>query len=240
MNLLRPLALGAALLAFCLGATAQEVQIKKNIDARLPQLQGVQEVRKTPIPGIYEIRVQDSEIYYTDAKGEYLIQGSVYDLRNQRNLTKEREDLLTAVKWDSLPVKDAITFTRGNGARKLAVFADPNCGYCKKFERDLLKLDNVTVHVFQIGILSPDSKAKNRAIWCSRDKGQAWLDWMVRNTTPAEAAAMCDASAVTRNEAFAKKNKINSTPTLLFEDGSRQAGAIPMEELEQQFASLKK
>lgn len=240
MNLLRPLALGAALLACCLGAAAQEVQIKKNIDARLPQLQGVQEVRKTPIPGIYEIRVQDSEIYYTDAKGDYLIQGSVYDLRNQRNLTKEREDLLTAVKWDSLPVKDAITFTRGNGARKLAVFADPNCGYCKKFERDLLKLDNVTVHVFQIGILSPDSKTKNRAIWCSRDKGQAWLDWMVRNTAPAEAAAMCDASAVTRNEAFAKKNKINSTPTLLFEDGSRQAGAIPMEELEQQFASLKK
>lgn len=240
MNLLRPLALCAALLSFCLGAAAQEVQIKKNIDARLPQLQGVQEVRKTPIPGIYEIRVQDSEIYYTDAKGDYLIQGSVYDLRNQRNLTKEREDLLTAVKWDSLPVKDAITFTRGNGARKLAVFADPNCGYCKKFERDLLKLDNVTVHVFQIGILSPDSKTKNRAIWCARDKGQAWLDWMVRNSAPAEAAAMCDASAVTRNEAFAKKNKINSTPTLLFEDGSRQAGAIPMEELEQQFASLKK
>lgn len=240
MTLVRSLALWAALLGTCCGALAQEAQIKKAIDARLPQLQGVQEVRKTPIPGIFEIRVNDAEIYYTDAKGEYLIQGSVYDLRSQRNLTKEREDLLTAVKWDSLPVKDAITFTRGNGARKLAVFADPNCGYCKKFERDLLKVDNITVHVFLIGILSPDSKTKNRAIWCARDKGQAWLDWMVRGTAPTEAAAMCDASATTRNEAFAKKAKINSTPTLLFENGSRQAGAISVEELEQLFASLKK
>jgi len=233
------LALCLALLTLSLGVAAQEVQIKKNIDARLPQLQGVQEVRKTPMAGIYEIRVNDSEIFYTDAKGDFLIQGSVYDLKNQRNLTKEREDKLTAVKWDSLPVKDAITFTRGNGARKLAVFADPNCGYCKKFERDLLKVDNVTVHVFQIGILSPDSKTKNRAIWCAKDKGQAWLDWMVRGTAPAEAAAMCDSSAVTRNEAFAKKAKINGTPALLFEDGSRIGGAIPMEELEQKFASLK-
>jgi thiol:disulfide interchange protein DsbC len=240
MTTLRPLALLATVLTFCLGAAAQEVQIKKAIDTHLPQLKGVQEVRKTPLPGIYEIRVNDTEIYYTDAKGDFLIQGEVYDLKAQRNLTKERENVLTAVKWDSLPVKDAITFTRGNGARKLAVFADPNCGYCKKFERDLLKVDNITVHVFQIGILSPDSKTKNRAIWCARDKGQAWLDWMVRGTLAPDAAAMCDSSAVTRNEAFAKKAKINSTPTLLFEDGSRQAGAIPIEELEQQFASLKK
>jgi thiol:disulfide interchange protein DsbC len=239
MTSIRPLALCAILFATCFGATAQEVQIKKNIDARLPQLQGVQEVRKTPIPGIYEIRVNDSEILYTDAKGEFLIQGSVYDLKNQRNLTKEREEKLTAVKWDTLPFKDAITLTRGNGSRKVAVFADPNCGYCKKFERDLLKVDNVTVHVFQIGILSPDSKTKNRAIWCAKDKGQAWLDWMVRGTAPAEAAAMCDSSATTRNEAFAKKAKINGTPALLFEDGTRISGAIPMDELEQKFASLK-
>jgi thiol:disulfide interchange protein DsbC len=237
--------LALSLVLLCLGTSlqAQEALIKKNLETRLPQLSGVQEVRKTPIPGIFEIRVNDSEILYTDAKGEFLIQGEVYDLRNQasvRNLTKERVDVLTAVKWDSLPIKDAITFTRGNGSRKLAVFADPNCGYCKKFERDLLKVDNITVHVFQIGILSPDSKVKNRAIWCSRDKGQAWLDWMVRNTAPTEAAAMCDSSAVTRNEAFAKKAKINGTPALLFEDGSRVGGAIAMEELEQHFASLKK
>ena len=237
---IRSLTLCAALLVGSFGALAQEAQIKKSIETHLPQFKGVQEVRRTPMPGIFEIRVNDSEIYYTDSKGEFLIQGEVYDLRNQRNLTKERESVLTAVQWDSLPLKDAITFTRGNGARKLAVFADPNCGYCKKFERDLLKVDNITVHVFQIGILAPDSKTKNRAIWCARDKSQAWLDWMVRGNMAPEAATMCDSSATTRNEAFAKKVRINSTPTLLFEDGTRQAGAISTEELEKQFASLKK
>lgn len=240
MPSIRPLALCAILLLTILGASAQDAQIKKNIEAQLPQLPGIQEVRKTPIPGLFEVRTSDADIFYTDAQGRFLIQGEIYDLKERRNLTKEREDALTAVKWDRLPTQDAITLTRGNGSRKLAVFADPNCGYCKKFERDLLKVDNVTVHVFQIGILGPDSKAKNRAIWCARDKGQSWLDWMVRSTPATEAAAMCDASAITRNEAFAKKSKINSTPTLLFEDGSRQAGAISLEELEQKFASLKK
>ena len=127
-------------LALSQAAWAQEDVIRKNLPARLPQFKQIDEVRKSEIPGLYEVRVDGSEIYYTDAKADYLIEGSLIDTRNKRNLTEERVEKLTAVKFDSLPLKDAFTLVRGNGERKMAVFEDPNCGYCKRFERDMQKL----------------------------------------------------------------------------------------------------
>ena len=126
-------------------AIAQDAVLRKNLAERIPQLKAIDEVNKTPIPGLFEIRVNGTEIYYTDAQGNYLIQGNLIDTKQRRNLTDERIDKLTAIKFDTLPFKDAFTIVRGNGQRKLAVFEDPNCGYCKRFERDLQKVDNVTV-----------------------------------------------------------------------------------------------
>ena len=131
------------------------------------------------MPGLFEVRV-GIELYYTDAQGNYLLQGSLIDIKTQRNLTEERMDKLMAIDFDKLPIKDAFTIVRGNGKRKLAVFEDPNCGYCKRFERDLQKVDNVTIYLFLYPILGPDSADKSRNIWCAKDKAKAWQDWMVR------------------------------------------------------------
>jgi len=135
-----------ALVTLCCGAGvfAQEATIRKNIAERVPQLRQIDEVRKAPMPGLFEVRVNGSDIYYTDAQGNYLIQGQLIDTKQQRNLTEERVQKLTAIQFDALPLQDAITIVRGKGERKLAVFQDPNCGYCKRFERDLQKVDNVT------------------------------------------------------------------------------------------------
>jgi thiol:disulfide interchange protein DsbC len=126
---------------------------------------------------------------------------------------------------------------RGNGKRKLAVFQDPNCGYCKRFERDLQKVDNITIHMFLFPVLGPDSADKSRNIWCARDKGKAWLDWMVRDQLPA--AASCDAAALARNLEFGKKHKITGTPTLVFADGTRVPGAIGAPQVEKLLADAK-
>jgi thiol:disulfide interchange protein DsbC len=126
---------------------------------------------------------------------------------------------------------------RGNGKRKLAVFEDPNCGYCKRFERDLQKVDNVTVYMFLYPILSADSTAKSRNIWCAKDKATAWMDWMVRDQVPA--TATCDTSALNRNIEFGKKHKITGTPTLVFADGSRVPGAINAQQVEKFLAEAK-
>jgi len=197
----------------------------------------IDEVSKTPMAGLYEVRINGSELFYTDAEGNFLIQGQLMDTRQRRNLTEERVDKLTAVAFDALPLKNAFTIVRGNGKRRLAVFEDPNCTYCKRFERDLQKVDNVTIHLFLYPILGPDSQEKSRHIWCAKDKAKAWTDWMLREQLPA--AANCDAAALASNVEFGRKHRITGTPTLIFADGTRVPGAIGTAQIEKQLAEAK-
>jgi thiol:disulfide interchange protein DsbC len=230
-----------ALLTLCsISAFAQEAVIRKNMAERVPQLKAIDEVSKTGIPGLYEIRVNGTDIYYTDAQANYLIQGSLIDTKQRRNLTEERVEKLTAVKFDSLPFKDAFTIVRGNGQRKIAVFEDPNCGYCKRFERDLQKVDNVTVYMFLYPILGNDSVEKSKAIWCTKDRGQAWQDWMVRDKAVAQSAAhSCDSAALDRNVELGRTYKITGTPTLFFTNGARVPGAIDNKQIEKLLTDAK-
>jgi thiol:disulfide interchange protein DsbC len=229
----------AALVAFGLfaaDAQAQEAAIRKNLAERLPQMGKIDEVNKAPMPGLYEVRI-GMDIYYTDAEGNYVLHGQLIDAKAQRNLTEERTEKLMAIDFAALPLKDAFTIVRGNGKRKIALFEDPNCGYCKRFERDLQKVDNVTVYMFLYPILGPDSEVKSRNLWCAKDKGKAWQDFMVRDQ--AIATASCDSAAVARNVEFGRKYKITGTPTMIFADGSRVPGAIPAAQVEKLLADLK-
>ena len=233
---MRRIALLTLALALAAPAFAQEAAIRKNIAERLPNFPKIDEVSKTPIPGLFEVRA-GTEVFYTDEQGNYVIDGHVIDTRTRVNLTQARIDKLTQIDVAKLPLKDAIVWKQGSGERKLVVFADPNCGYCKRFERDLQKVDNVTVYLFLYPILSQDSTDKSRNIWCAKDKAKAWLDWMVRDQAPA--AASCDATALTRNIEFGRKHKITGTPTLIFADGSRVPGAINSQQVEKFLAEAK-
>lgn len=213
------------------GAHADEAAIRKNLRERLPTLPAIDEVTKSPLPGLWEIRV-GTELFYTDADGRYLVQGTIIDTKVQRNLTEERQRKLLAVSFDSLPLKDSFTIVRGNGKRKMAIFEDPNCGFCKRFEQDLQKVDNVTIHLFLYPILGQDSVEKARNLWCAKDRSRAWLDWMLKGQPPGQARAQCDTTALERNVEFGRKYKINGTPTTVLADGSRVPGAISAEQLE--------
>jgi thiol:disulfide interchange protein DsbC len=228
----------AALLALGLAgaALAQEPAIRKNLSERLPQMGKIDEVAKTPMPGLFEVRV-GTDLYYTDAEGNFLLHGQLIDTKRQVNITEERQDKLLAIDFAALPLKDAFTIVRGNGKRKIALFEDPNCGYCKRFERDLQKVDNVTVYMFLYPILGPDSTEKSRNLWCSKDRAKAWQDWMVRDTQPA--SATCDAAALARNVEFGRKHKITGTPTMVFADGTRVPGAVAAQQVEKLLAAVK-
>jgi thiol:disulfide interchange protein DsbC len=229
--------IAAALLAGCMGqAMAQEATIRKNLSERLPNIPKIDEVSKTPMNGLYEVRM-GSDIMYSDAEGNFLIQGALIDVKQKRNLTEERTEKLSAVPFDQLPLKNAFTQVRGNGKRKLAIFADPNCGYCKRFEKDLQKLDNVTIYHVLYPILGDDSKTKSRHIWCAKDRAKAWNDWMINGVAPA--ANACDSSIIDANVEFGKKQRITGTPTLFFADGSRVPGAVPIAQVEKMLADIK-
>jgi len=229
--------IAAALLAASLGQVlAQEAEIRKNLSERLPNMPKIDEVSKTPMNGLFEVRM-GNDIMYSDAKGQFLIQGSLIDVRQKRNLTEERTEKLSAVPFDQLPLKNAFTQVRGNGKRKLVVFADPNCGYCKRFETDLQKLDNVTIYHLLYPVLGDDSKNKSRHIWCAKDRAKTWNDWMINGVTPA--AQTCDSSTIDAIVEFGKKQRIMGTPTLFFADGSRVPGALPVAQVEKMLSDIK-
>lgn len=217
-------------------AQADEATIRKVLAERLPSFPKIDEVTRTPIPGLFEVRI-GNEILYVDAAANYIIQGSLIDTKTRTDLTQARIDKLLTIDFASLPLKDSVVIRQGNGSRKLVVFADPNCGYCKRLERDLQNLKDITIYNFLYPILGPDSQAKSRDIWCAKDPAKAWRAWMVEGQQPAKASAGCDAGALERNTELGRKHRVQGTPAMVFEDGSRAPGALPAAAIESRLAA---
>ncbi len=224
------------LAAFALPAAAQDTErLKAELKKKVPEAQ-VDTIRKTQYGGLYEV-VVGGEMFYTDQNANFLVLGSIIDLKTKENVTEVRMRQLNRVDFASLPVDNAIKIVRGNGSRKVAMFADPNCGYCKRFERDLLAVNDVTVYVFPYPILSPDSMEKSKAVWCSADRGKAWIDLMVRDQPP-KSDGKCD-TPIDKVLAYGQSKKIQGTPTLFFEDGERIPGVMPIPDFEKRLAAAK-
>jgi thiol:disulfide interchange protein DsbC len=218
------------------GVAADEAAIRKTIAERLPDFPKIDEVSKTAIPGIYELRI-GTDVLYTDEEGHHVFEGQLIETKTRRNLTQARIDKLTQIDVATLPLKDAIVWKQGNGSRKLVVFADPNCGYCKRFERDLNAVKDVTVYTFLLPILGGDSPDKSRDIWCAKDNTKAWRDWMLQGIAPSRNIGQCDTAVIARNEALARKYRINGTPAIVFEDGKRVPGAMTADQVEKQLVA---
>jgi thiol:disulfide interchange protein DsbC len=209
--------------------------IKAELRKKLPEAP-VETVRKAGYGNLYEV-VAGGEIFYTDDKASFLLLGPIVDLKTKQNVTEQRLAQINAIDFKSLPFDRAIKIVRGNGSRKLALFEDPNCGYCKRFERDFQGVTDVTAYVFLYPILAPDSVDKSKAIWCSADPGKAWIDAMVHDKLPATEGTC--AAPLEKNIAFGQQKRIRGTPTLVFEDGERIPGAVSMADLEKRFAEAK-
>jgi len=210
-------------------------RVKAELKKKIPEAT-VDVIRKVPYGGLWEV-VVGSEIFYTDDKASYLLLGSIVDMKTRENVTELRMRQLNRVAFDSLPFDNAVKIVRGNGSRRVAIFADPNCGYCKRFERDLLGVNDITVYLFLYPILAPDSVVKAKAVWCAPDRGKAWIDYMVRDLAlPAETAC---ATPIDKILEFGKGKRITGTPTIFFEDGERVPGAISMADFEKKLAAPK-
>jgi thiol:disulfide interchange protein DsbC len=238
----RRFALCASALLFAASVFASDdatiaATIRNTLATRLPNLPHIDEITRSPVPGLWEVRL-GSQVIYSDAQGSFVVEGDIIDTARHANLTQARVDKLTAIEFGKLPLQDAVVWKQGTGARKLVVFADPNCGYCKKLERDLNNVPNVTVFTFMIPILGGDSPQKARAIWCSKDNGNVWRNWMIDGTQPPAVTGKCDTAALSRNVALGQKHGVTGTPSLVFEDSERVPGILSADELEKKFAML--
>ena len=228
--------IGAALLCTSPLHAQQEQQLRAEIQKKLGANAKVKSVSPAPVSGLYEVLV-GNDIFYTDTSGKYLIQGEIIELASGKNITEQRQADLNRIKWSELTPANAIKNVRGNGSRQLAVFSDPNCGYCKRLEKSLQQLDNVTIYTYLIPILSADSTQKAKQIWCSSDPYKTYIDWMVNGIAPS-GKGECS-TPLDKNVAFAKTYGITGTPTLFFTDGSRFPGAVQINDIEKKFSSLK-
>jgi thiol:disulfide interchange protein DsbC len=227
---------GVALLAASLVAYANPDVVKKDIEKKFPDIK-VEKVTKTNFSGLYEIYA-NNEIFYTDEKTTFLVLGNILDTQTRTNVSEARLAKLNVIKFDELPFDQAIKLVRGNGSRRMAIFEDPNCGYCKKFEQDLNTMDNITAYIFPYPILAPDSMDKSKAIWCAPDKLKAWQDAMLRSTLPTNKGT-CD-NPIEKNVALGQKFRLNGIPVTFFEDGERLAGAVPKATLEAKLVATEK
>lgn len=243
--MLRQIVSAALLSFFMLACSAQEVEIQKAVESRLGIK--VDSVTKAGYFGLYEVYA-DGNIFYTDEKVTAMLIGgdmirapqalNLVDLKTNRNITDERMRKLNAIKFSDLPLEQAIKQVRGNGKRVIATFEDPNCGYCKRLAKDLQKLENVTIYTFLYPILSEDSLKKSRQIWCAADRNRAWLDWIIDGKQPG-GRDNCDTTAVSKNQEFGRRLNITGTPTIIFADGERIPGAVPLATLEQKLNQQK-
>lgn len=198
----------------------------------------VDEVRRTPLAGIYEARI-GNDLIYVDEKGQYLLyQGDLIDMKTQRNLTQERVEDLMAIRFEDLPLKLAIKQVKGNGAQKIAVFEDPNCGFCKRLRADLIRLDNVTIYTFPLAFLAADSESKARKALCANDQGKAWNELLVQSRIP-DNPGTCDTSIEQVRE-LSHKLGISGTPVVFFANGKRLQGYAPPERFNQMLADYSK
>lgn len=226
----------AATLVALLGGTAcaDETVIRTEFAKMFPG-ENVGDIKKMPFLGLYEIQIDD-QIFYTDANFRYLIRGDVIDVKTKTNLTEEAQQKRLAVPFDQLPLDLAFKKVKGDGSRKLAVFSDPDCPYCKRLEQSLASIDNVTIYTFLYPLeqLHPKAPEVARAIWCSPDRVKAWDDYMLRKVTP-KAATTCD-NPIDKIVQYGQGKRISGTPTLLFADGKRIPGAIPQDQIESSLA----
>jgi len=221
------------------GCSAGEADIRKNIEARFPGAK-VDSVSRTPVRGLFEVVVDGNQILYSDAKGDHVIVGELLDTRTRANLTQARMEKLMEVKLDSLPLEQAIKQVKGDGSRRMAVFSDPDCTFCRRVQFELDRLDNVTIYMFPFPLpMHPDATRKSILVWCSEDRSRAWDDLMLRNKEPVHGRTDC-ANPIAANLELGQRLNINGTPALIFADGKRVPGFIPAARIEQMLAAAAK
>jgi thiol:disulfide interchange protein DsbC len=245
---LAPLACGLFALLLTTGASANgaataaaaagtpEANIRAHFARSFPTVT-ITSVSATQWPGVYEA-VSPEGIFYADATGRYAINGKLVDVETKANLTQERQEQLGRIDFQTLPFSQALKVVKGDGHRVMAVFADPDCPYCKMLETDMKDMDNVTVYTFLLPInsLHPQATQHAKQIWCAKEPEKAWKAW-VADRVPLE-DAQCDSDPVDDLAKLANKLQILGTPTIFFADGRRLGGYVPRPQLEHELVSV--
>ncbi|HET7197618.1 MAG TPA: DsbC family protein [Burkholderiales bacterium] len=233
------LLLALLILAVAGAVHADDAQIRRVIEAQIDGAK-VEGIEAAPL-GLYEVRVRTArgvQVVYSDANAEHLFIGRIYDTKAERDITTERLRKLNAVKFDQLPFEQAVKIQRGNGQRVFAMFSDPHCPYCRQFEQTLQKMDDITLYIFMFPVIRPDLADHSKAVWCSADRGKAWVDLALNGKVP-PAKPSCP-NPVEKNVELGQRLGVSATPTLIFTNGERVSGLLQVTDLNEELEKTAK
>lgn len=216
---------------------ADDASLRAALEERMPDSK-IGKISPAPIPGLFEVVVNGINIMYTDEKGELAFFGNLVNLKTRDNLTKLRTEELAFVDFSKIPLKKAIVKIKGDGTRKLVVFSDPDCPYCKQLEKELVFLDNVTIYtmLYPIEELHPEARKKSEAVWCSPDRAKAWENIMIYGKEPSTSKGKCK-TPIDDIQALAKSLNIDGTPGMVFQNGKLVPGTLRTEQIEKLMAA---
>lgn len=221
-------------IGFSHAETADEIRVELLAKSHFGENKKIEAVKKTPYLGLYEMQI-DRHVIYTDSAAKYFFIGHIFNPQEKIDYTADVNEKLQNIDFQKLPIEYAITTIHGKGERKIAVFEDPNCGYCKKYQSTLHSLENVTIYTFLFNVIAPNSSLISRDIWCSPNNAAAWDDWMTENRRPRQADTKC----VAPNEQaldLGHRLNISATPTTIFPDGTRAVGFLDKKAIQREFA----
>lgn len=209
-------------------SASKDAQIRTAIERNTKGKLVVRSINTTPIAGVYVVETP-TEVFYVDGSGRYGFAGAaLIDMQDQVDLTAGHLEKVQRINFDELPLAQAIKEVRGTGARKLAVFEDPNCPICRVFTKFVDQLEDVTVYKFMFPVIGPESVPLARIAWCAPDRGTAWRAIMA-GQRPMGSRQDCDTSGLVQIIKTGERYNIQNTPTVILANGKRMVGATPPE-----------
>jgi thiol:disulfide interchange protein DsbC len=208
-----------------------ESRIKSTLEARYPDSKIETVLPSNDIAGWYEV-VTSTGIAYTNPNADLMLIGTLTDTRSKENLGEKRWGQLHTIDFKSLPFDRAIRVVKGDGRRQMAVFADPDCPYCRRLEQQLRDVSDVTIYIFLFPIneLHPNASVHAEQIWCADDPAKTWAAWVLERKDLPE--KWCGSTPIAELAQLGAKLKVFGTPTIFLADGQRIVGAIDKADLE--------
>jgi thiol:disulfide interchange protein DsbC len=224
------LALALALTLCAAAGTDPTETVRSSLHTHFPQLK-IEDVRSSPIPGWYEV-FTGSQLLYSDSSGDHVFVGKLIDTHTQKDLAQEQLENRLTIDFGKLPFDRAIKIVKGDGSRRLALFEDPDCPFCRQLEQQLARVNNVTLYVFLFPLveLHPQARVHAHAIWCAADRGEAWTHWMLERREPGSSA--CQHDPIDQLQTLGADLNVTGTPTYFLDSGRRYEGVLAAAQLE--------
>ena len=217
---------------FSVSIFADDDALRAIMEKAYPELP-IKSIQKTDYNDLYEVFIGSQIIYTNDTFDFLIVEGRVVDPKTKIDLTELRLEELTRIDFKDLPLLDAIKVVKGNGKRKIAIFSDVDCPYCKRLEKnELSNIDNITIYTFLYPLaIHPEAEEKSKKIWCAKDRAKAWSDYIFNDKLPKNSGD-CK-TPINKIVKLGKDLGISSTPTIILSNGKRVPGAIPYKQLEE-------